>query len=176
MVRFPGCWAFGAVKLFGRNGTPRLDKQRILDYQFSVHSFSADTDDREILQIFARMNSTGVKLNAQELRNAELWGAFKQTAYEIATEQLNRWGDWQVFRPDQIARMNEVELVSHEGGLTAPISITNCVRDRDAPANAVIRGPNLEPDGIESGQEDKREHRPDRCSPNESVCQRSPEN
>jgi hypothetical protein len=34
-------------------------KQRILDYQFSVHSFAADTDDRDILQIFARMNATG---------------------------------------------------------------------------------------------------------------------
>src|SRR3954467_8790417 len=41
-------------------------QQTILDYQFSVPSFPADTDDREILQIFARMNSTGVKLNAQE--------------------------------------------------------------------------------------------------------------
>lgn len=31
-------------------------QQRILDYQFSVHSFPADTDDRQILQIFARMS------------------------------------------------------------------------------------------------------------------------
>jgi uncharacterized protein with ParB-like and HNH nuclease domain len=88
------------------------DQQRILDYQFSVHSFPADTDDREILQIFARMNSTGVKLNAQELRNAEFFGLFKTTAYELATEQLNRWRDWGVFTPDQVARMNEVELTS----------------------------------------------------------------
>jgi uncharacterized protein with ParB-like and HNH nuclease domain len=73
------------------------DRQQILDYQFSVHSFPADTDDREILQIFARMNSTGVKLNAQELRNAEWYGRFKTLAYEIATEQLNRWRDWRVF-------------------------------------------------------------------------------
>jgi Protein of unknown function DUF262 len=88
------------------------DKQRILDYQFSVHSFPADTDDREILQIFARMNATGVNLNAQELRNAEFFGRFKTLAYEIATEQLNRWRDWGIFSPDQIARMNEVELTS----------------------------------------------------------------
>lgn len=88
------------------------DQQQILDYQFSVHSFPADTDDREILQIFARMNSTGVKLNAQELRNAEFFGLFKTKAYELATEQLYRWRDWRVFTPDQIARMNEVELTS----------------------------------------------------------------
>jgi hypothetical protein len=91
---------------------PKEYKQRILDYQFSVHSFPADTDDREILQIFARMNATGVKLNAQELRNAEFYGEFKTKAYELAAEQLNRWRDWRVFSPDQIARMNEVELTS----------------------------------------------------------------
>lgn len=88
------------------------DRQKILDYQFSVHSFPADTDDREILQIFARMNATGVKLNEQELRNAEFFGKFKTVAYAIATEQLNRWRDWRIFTPDQIARMNEVELTS----------------------------------------------------------------
>lgn len=88
------------------------DRQKILDYQFSVHSFPADTDDREILQIFARMNSTGIKLNAQELRNAEFFGRFKTLAYKIATEQLNRWRAWRIFTPDQIARMNEVELSS----------------------------------------------------------------
>jgi hypothetical protein len=51
-------------------------------------------------------------VNAQELRNAEFYGQFKTSAYEIATEQLNRWRDWKIFSPDQIARMNEVELSS----------------------------------------------------------------
>jgi len=88
------------------------DKQKILDYQFSVHVFPSETDDREILQIFARMNSTGVNLNSQELRNAEFFGPFKTAAYQLATEQLNRWRDWHVFTPDQIARMKEVELAS----------------------------------------------------------------
>ncbi|HTW88178.1 MAG TPA: DUF262 domain-containing protein, partial [Candidatus Binataceae bacterium] len=66
----------------------KSDRQKILDYQFSVHSFPADTDDKLILQIFARMNATGVRLNAQEIRNAEFFGKFKTIAYEIATEQL----------------------------------------------------------------------------------------
>jgi Protein of unknown function DUF262 len=89
------------------------NRQRILDYQFSVHSFPTDTDDRMILQIFARMNATGVKLNGQELRNAEFFGEFKTSAYELATEQLYRWrDDWEVFSPDGIARMMEVEMAS----------------------------------------------------------------
>lgn len=88
------------------------EQQTILDYEFSVHSFAADTDDRDILQIFARMNSTGLKLSPQELRNAEWFGQFKTLAYSLATEQLNRWRDWAIFDPDGIARMKEVELTS----------------------------------------------------------------
>jgi hypothetical protein len=86
------------------------DQQKILDYQFSVNSFASDTDDRLILQIFQRINSTGIKLTAQELRNAEFYGQFKTVAYELATEQLNRWRDWKIFTPDQITRMMEVEI------------------------------------------------------------------
>lgn len=96
----------------GFEDLPESVRQKILDYQFSVHSFNADTDDREILQIFARMNSTGYKLNSQELRNAEFFGEFKQASYELSNEQLNRWLDWTVFTPDQISRMQEVELTS----------------------------------------------------------------
>ena len=88
------------------------DQQKLLDYQFSVHSFPADTDDRLILQIFARMNATGYKLNAQELRNAEYYGEFKTLSYDLASEQLERWREWEVFGNDQIARMQEVELTS----------------------------------------------------------------
>jgi hypothetical protein len=59
------------------------------------------------------MNATGVKLNPQELRNAEFFGEFKTSAYELATEQLYRWrDDWKVFTPSQIARMSEVETAS----------------------------------------------------------------
>jgi hypothetical protein len=87
-------------------------RQRIIDYQFSVHIFPADTDDRDILQIFARMNSTGVKLNDQELRNAAYFGEFKTLAYELGSEQLPRWRSWSIFTEDAIARMEEVEVTS----------------------------------------------------------------
>lgn len=93
------------------NLSPDVRKQ-ILNYDFSVHILASDTDDREVLQIFARMNSTGVKLNSQELRNAEFFGEFKQVAYRLAYEQLNRWRVWKVFSEMEIARMNEVEETS----------------------------------------------------------------
>lgn len=90
----------------------RSYQQRILDYQFSVHVFPQHVDDREILQIFARMNSTGVKLKNQELRNAHFYGELKTLMYELALEQLQRWRSWQLFTEDEIARMDEVELTS----------------------------------------------------------------
>jgi len=87
-------------------------RKRILNYDFSVHVLPSDTEDREVLQIFARMNSTGYKLNAQELRNAEYYGVFKKLMYELAYEQLNRWRSWTVFSEMDIARMTEVEETS----------------------------------------------------------------
>jgi hypothetical protein len=91
---------------------PQEVQNQILDYQFTVNVFSSDTDDREVKQVFARMNSSGYKLNAQELRNAEFFGAFKTVAESLATEQYHRWRDWTVFSGDNIARMNDVELTS----------------------------------------------------------------
>lgn len=91
---------------------PASIKRQILNYEFSVHVLPSETEDREILQIFARMNSTGVKLNPQELRNAEYYGILKQLIYKLAYEQLERWRKWGVFSENNIARMEEVEETS----------------------------------------------------------------
>ena len=93
----------------------RLDesiRKRILSYQLSVHVLPSDTSDSEVLSIFARMNSTGSKLNYQELRNAEYFGEFKIVSYDTAHANLERWRDWKIFNEQQIARMKEVELTS----------------------------------------------------------------
>ena len=87
-------------------------RQQILNYDFSVHVLPAETEDRDVLQIFGRMNSTGYKLNEQELRNAEFFGAFKERMYQLAYEQLDRWRAWKVFSEIDIARMLEVEETS----------------------------------------------------------------
>lgn len=87
-------------------------QQRILNYEFSVHVLPAETEDSEVLQIFARMNSTGVKLNPQELRNAEYFGDFKSSMYNLAYQNLEKWRKWKVFSENDIARMSEVEVVS----------------------------------------------------------------
>jgi hypothetical protein len=94
-----------------RQLSPEIRKN-ILGYDFSVHVLPSATEDRQVLQIFARMNATGVKLNDQELRNAEYYGEFKTLAYDLAYEQLNRWRAWKVFSEMEIARMTEVEETS----------------------------------------------------------------
>jgi hypothetical protein len=87
-------------------------KRRILDYEFSVHVLQPGTDDRQVLEIFARMNSTGTKLNPQELRNAEYFGEFKTSMYETAFRHFSRWIAWDIFNTDNISRMDEVEFTS----------------------------------------------------------------
>lgn len=87
-------------------------KERILEYEFNVHILPTRMDDREVIQIFRRMNSTNYSLNKQELRNAQWFGEFKSLAYDISEEQLPRWKKWKTFSNDSIARMLEAEAVS----------------------------------------------------------------
>ncbi|MDD4051480.1 MAG: DUF262 domain-containing protein [candidate division Zixibacteria bacterium] len=84
-------------------------KRAILDYEFSVHVLSSNVDDREIIQIFRRMNSTNYALTKQEIRNATYHGEFKTSVFGLAEEQLQRWIAWGTFSNDNIARMVEVE-------------------------------------------------------------------
>lgn len=87
-------------------------RRQILSYEFSTHVLPSSTEDREVLMLFARLNSTGTALNQQELRNARYFGTFKTLMYQLSYEQLDRWLDWRVFDEDAISRMQEVELVS----------------------------------------------------------------
>jgi hypothetical protein len=91
---------------------PEAVRRNILSYEMSTHVLPLNFEDRDVLQVFARMNSTGLKLNQQELRNAQFAGEFKTWSYDLATEQLDRWRTWRVFTEDQVARMKEVETVS----------------------------------------------------------------
>lgn len=87
-------------------------KHAILDYEFVVHVLPSRVDDREVIQIFRRMNSTNFTLTQQEKRNASYFGEFKTSVYDLAAEQLQRWRQWRTFTEDDIARMKEVELTS----------------------------------------------------------------
>jgi uncharacterized protein with ParB-like and HNH nuclease domain len=87
-------------------------KARILEYEFSTHVLPVAVEDRDVLEMFSRLNATGVKLNPQELRNAQFYGEFKSSMYHLALQQFDRWRKWNIFSDDQISRMKEVEMTS----------------------------------------------------------------
>ena len=87
-------------------------QQAILNYEFSVQVLPTTMDDREVVQLFRRLNSTNYVLNKQELRNATYFGHFKSSALMLSAEQLHRWRQWGTFNDDDISRMHEVELTS----------------------------------------------------------------
>ncbi len=91
---------------------PQAVQSNILGYELSTHVLPPETEDEVVLRIFARMNSTGSRLNHQELRNAQFFGAFKSLSYDLALSNLPLWRRWEVFDDDDFARMLEVETVS----------------------------------------------------------------
>lgn len=83
----------------------------ILKYELSV-DLLLDAPDKEVLDIFARLNSYAVKLNHQELRNATYFGEFKTLAYSLGLEYNTFWTTNRIFTDAQILRMDEAELAS----------------------------------------------------------------
>ena len=53
--------------------------------------------DKEVLEIFARLNTYSVQLSNQELRNGTYFGYFKQTAYRLALEHIEFWRRHAIF-------------------------------------------------------------------------------
>jgi hypothetical protein len=87
------------------------ERDRITSYGFSAEVFHG-VSDLEVLEVFSRLNTYSVALNAQELRNGRYFGLFKQTAYSLAYEHLEFWRRHRIFTEQNIARMQEVEFVS----------------------------------------------------------------
>jgi hypothetical protein len=97
----------------GRRFSELSESQRdlIRQYSFICESFSSIADP-DVLEIFARMNTYSVKLNAQELRNGRFFGVFKRSVYRLAYEHLEFWRRNRLFTDSSIARMLEVEFTS----------------------------------------------------------------
>jgi hypothetical protein len=86
-------------------------QKSFLAYELTVNDLE-DITDNQVLDIFARLNSYGVKLNAQELLNAKYFGYFKELAYKIAYNYSKFWDKNKIFTNANIMRMKEVQLVS----------------------------------------------------------------
>jgi hypothetical protein len=87
-------------------------REQIISYQISTHVLPSSTSDAEVLDMFRRMNASGVRLSAQELRNARFFGNFSQISKSLAIQFLDTWREWRIFTESDFARMREVEFVS----------------------------------------------------------------
>jgi hypothetical protein len=93
------------------NDLPEAVRTSVLGYKFTVNVFD-DISDNDVLNIFARINTYTVKLNAQELRNAQYFGLFRQTIYKLAHKHYAFWTKNKILSESQIARMGDAEFTS----------------------------------------------------------------
>jgi len=98
-----------AGKEFGQ--LTETQRDAIRNYSFLCEVFQS-VSDAEVLEIFARLNTFSVQLNAQELRNGRYFGFFKQTAYALAYEHVEFWRRNRILTERGIARMDDAELTS----------------------------------------------------------------
>ena len=83
----------------------------ILYYEFTC-DYLLDAPDREIWDIFARLNKYPIKINDQELRNSQWFGEFKSAVYELSRDFTSFWLTNKIFSSKQMSRMAEAEFVS----------------------------------------------------------------
>jgi len=84
-------------------------KDAFWNYRIVVRRLS-DTNEAEIRDLFARLNTNNVALNDQELRNSKYKGRYKQTAERFADNTL--FQEINLFTARDIRRMLDVEFAS----------------------------------------------------------------
>jgi hypothetical protein len=90
---------------------PEQVKRDFMKYEIGVDVLF-DLDYPETLDIFARLNTYSVRLNKQELFNAEYLGYFKQAAYRLGYRYVNYWKEANILSDQKITRMGEAEFAS----------------------------------------------------------------
>lgn len=90
---------------------PEDVQSEFLKYEVGV-DLLYDLPYRDILDVFARLNTYTVKLNGQELLNAKYVGYFKQLVYELGYRYVDYWIAAKVLTKAQVTRMLEAELAS----------------------------------------------------------------
>lgn len=98
-------------KLVKYNELSRTQKQSLLLTAIPV-GYLLGATDADVIDIFARINSVAKTLNAQEKRNAQFSGEFKQFSVTQAVLRTEFWKDYKIFTGNDIARMSEVQFIS----------------------------------------------------------------
>jgi hypothetical protein len=90
---------------------PEDVQTEVLKYEVGVDVIF-DADYKDLLDIFARINTYSVVLNTQEKLNAKYLGAFKTYAYELGRDYVQFFVDADIVTKKQVNRMAEAELSS----------------------------------------------------------------
>lgn len=90
---------------------PKEIQTEFMKYEVGV-DLLYDLPYRDILDIFARLNTYTVKLNSQELLNAKYVGYFKQLVYDLGYRYVDYWIAAKVLTKAQVTRMVEAELAA----------------------------------------------------------------
>ncbi len=83
----------------------------ILAYQIATDCL-VNLGDAEIRDIFARLNTYGVKLNKIELLHAEYFGDFRTSAFALANELGQFWTKNAILTENRLSRMLDAELTA----------------------------------------------------------------
>lgn len=82
---------------------------RFISYSLSIDLFVA-ASDKEVREIFTRMNSYTVPLKPEEKRHAEYQGAFKWFIYDLSRHYSSFLRDIGVFSEKSLVRMQDMKL------------------------------------------------------------------
>ncbi len=90
---------------------PEELQDKFLSYPLAVDQL-INASDAVVLDIFARLNSYNVKLNAPELRHAAYQGDFKTAAHNKALGYFDFWSSIRIFTNREMVRMEHDALVA----------------------------------------------------------------
>jgi hypothetical protein len=86
-------------------------KRVFIEYNLSIDVFNSATDE-EIREVFRRINSYHVPLNAAEQRHARFQGEFKWTMKALANKWTENLVVCGVLKERQVSRMIDIELMT----------------------------------------------------------------
>jgi Protein of unknown function DUF262 len=86
-------------------------QQAFLSYQVSVDVF-VDATESDIRELFRRVNSYNIPLNAQEIRHATFQGKFKWFLLEMANKYSQVFKEMGILTESQMARMEDAKFIA----------------------------------------------------------------
>lgn len=87
-----------------------------MDYNMGVEELLGASDEY-VLEVFQRLNSYGVRLNAQELRHGTFHGAFRNAVIQTSERWTPLWANYKVVTIKNRLRMKDDELTAEMLGV-----------------------------------------------------------